>query len=623
MQSKDEVTLIFILKENSLKIPFNIRFLNDVNQDIFNELTKRHEYEVKSNVNRNTFISFINHWTNQIIPIFTEDNINDFESLSKEFGRMEYLIELYKNHKPTEQMSNLINQNQRLKQEKSLKKSNLQMKTNNFQKIIQILSKSRGIDSHSEFQKIKPKLFKACQNGNIEEVEFLTRKKITKNDVTFILNENDQTASILSGSSASGDLLVPLEIEDDSKKYVITSISKCAFKNSNKLKSIQFPEDSQLKFIGVESFADSRLEKVTIPRHVTKIDKFAFFNCSRLKKLEFQSNSELSTIEESSFSDTSFESIVIPQSVSRIEEYAFYYCNKLKSVTFSDDSKLTFIGQYAFGESFLERIKIPPRVSQIGGCAFMNCHNLRQFEICENSELKCFEIELFTNSALEFISIPSSIVEFKKGWCSLLSFLKDIKIIECKVKNVSLFDNKFIQLKSDMKSDRFDTLIFARRNLKYCRIPPFIKIIHDYAFNNCLQLEFIQFDDGSQLNSIGIHAFSNSAIEKVSIPSNCECIQKYAFNRCTKIDRVCFDVNSELKKIEDFSFASSKIASFSVPSKVDEIGNFAFSSCNNLQIFEIHEDSKLKYIDLNIFKGSMSVCIMIPVGLDNIINQQI
>ena len=83
----------------------------------------------------------------------------------------------------------------------------------------------------------------------------------------------------------------------------------------------------------------------------------------------------------------------------------------------------------------------------------------------------------FINSAINTLIIPSCVSEFKEGWCKGTNKLIIILIMPSDEENIFYYDNKFIIGKSDPKSDVFDVLIFARRDIKEALIPSFIKIL--------------------------------------------------------------------------------------------------------------------------------------------------
>lgn len=73
--------------------------------------------------------------------------------------------------------------------------------------------------------------------------------------------------------------------------------------------------------------------------------------------------------------------------------------------------------------------------------------------------------------------------------------------------NIINFEDKFILGKTDLNSNVYDVLFYARRNIKTTTIPPFVKIISPYSF-------------------------CESAIEKVSIHPHLTHICKCAFSGC-------------------------------------------------------------------------------------------
>lgn len=77
-------------------IPSDVRYLNDINSDVYNSLLTTKRYIVKSNVQDETFKSFIRFWVKKEIPNLETVNISEYEQLSQEFGLMEDVISLYK-----------------------------------------------------------------------------------------------------------------------------------------------------------------------------------------------------------------------------------------------------------------------------------------------------------------------------------------------------------------------------------------------------------------------------------------------------------------------------------------------------------------------------------------------
>lgn len=87
-----------------------------------------------------------------------------------------------------------------------------------------------------------------------------------------------------------------------------------------------------------------------------------------------------------------------------------------------------------------------------------------------------------------------------------------------------------------MKSDIFDVIHFASRNLKKARIPAYIKIIASKAFMGCENLVYIDFDENSELQKIGQFAFGFTPIKSIYIPPKVIEIEFYSFSECEKLE---------------------------------------------------------------------------------------
>lgn len=182
----------------------------------------------------------------------------------------------------------------------------------------------------------------------------------------------------------------------------------------------------------------------------------------------------------------------IPTFIVQIGPHAFYNCTKLKSVTFLPESKLKSIGESSFAHCSIE-----------------------------NSELLLFEPFVFYETQIESLFVPPKVIEFKEEWCSKTTKLNRILV----AKNNQLFefvDDKFLVGKSDQKSDFFDVLLFARRDIKEAAIPSFISRICCKSFADYMELNSITFCEDSKLKKIDRKAFSFCPIESIFISSSAD-----------------------------------------------------------------------------------------------------
>ena len=140
------------------------------------------------------------------------------------------------------------------------------------------------------------------------------------------------------------------------------------------------------------------------------------------------------------------------------------------------------IEKATFSYSSIEKVSIPSDVVCIGKNAFFNCRYLKEIDFIENSNLKSIGNKAFSGSIIESFTFPSSIEEFKEDWCLDLLNLNSIKILSNEKQNISLYNNDFLIGKIDQKSDIFEVLLFARKNIEIAIVPHFITKIAKNAF---------------------------------------------------------------------------------------------------------------------------------------------
>ena len=230
---------------------------------------------------------------------------------------------------------------------------------------------------------------------------------------------------IVSKTKIEDDIYENLIFASRSIKHVfvpkyIKHIKPHAFEGCSKIKTIEFPEDSDLQTIEEFSFCNSSLKEIKIPKSVYKIEEDAFFDCRKLKTFELQEctkleifpygifshctslkniiipeDSSLRIIESDAFECTKIESFIIPKNINKINNSAFYFCSKLKKVEFQEGSLIK---------------SIPYQM-------FAYCQSLKTVKIPENSSIECFEAELFRGTSIKSIYIPSSINKLYDDWC--------------------------------------------------------------------------------------------------------------------------------------------------------------------------------------------------------------
>ena len=121
-----------------------------------------------------------------------------------------------------------------------------------------------------------------------------------------------------------------------------------------------------------------------------------------------------------------------------------------------------------------------------------------------------------------------------------------------------------------------------------------VTTIGNYAFFYCTNLATVTFAAGSQLTSIGIQSFCNTALSTVTIPAGVTSISSNAFSGCEHLASINVEAGSTSFASEGgvlFNYDKTTLVlypvaksgtSYEIPSSVESIGDHAFEDCTNL-----------------------------------------
>ena len=225
-------------------------------------------------------------------------------------------------------------------------------------------------------------------------------------------------AKITSCSNYATIVNIPSEIDG----YPVTSISKKAFYNRDKLVSVTIPDT--VTEIGERAFYGCRaLKEITIGENIKSIGKLAFADCFGLTAINWNA-AQPDSIGKHIFSGAGTEGlgvdVIFGEKVQSIPDYLFfeypfeeygytinYITPKIKSVTISDSAKS--IGMYTFLNcTELKTVKIGNSVEHIGQHAFASCSGLTDITIPDS--VTSIGIYAFSGcTGLTSITIPRTI----------------------------------------------------------------------------------------------------------------------------------------------------------------------------------------------------------------------
>ena len=470
------------------------------------------------------------------------------------------------------------------------------------------------------------------------------------------------------------------DIEHVSIPKFIKYIKPYAFECCTKLKAIEFSEDSEIVSIGKKAFGSTNIESFFIPSSLEKLDGCINYE-SKLTRITIPpSNKNFGYLDEEHqiivgksdtnkdifdtilFANRDIKQATIPCFIKYIKSYALNRCDQLNHVEFSENSELLFIGKYAFCHTSIEVITIPKSVTEIEKYAFCSCNELKKvsleegsnlislergifsfdgrlttFEIPMDSKLQHFCANVFMLSSIESVYIPENVDRIDSDWCCDTKKLKEVKISPFN-KHFKYLDeeHQIIVGKSDIKGEKFDTIVFVSRRLENIIIPKYIKYILSSAFDDCKSIETISIPEDSELISIP-NNFASKSIKSLFIPQSVEAIENSWCHNEDKLNSVVispsnknFSYLDEKHQIivgksdtkgdifDTIIFANRDIQQITIPKHIKYIKTHAFYHCQQLKHFAIENNSELEKIGKFAFGHSSLKSIIIPKNVRKI-----
>ncbi len=308
--------------------------------------------------------------------------------------------------------------------------------------------------------------------------------KVTKDGVLTISGNRSVQDAVEGNYSWNqySDVITSVVIEDG-----ITDIPQYAFFNMKKIKSV-YIGNAVDKIDEYAFYNCTGIQSITFPASLKTIDSYAFASCSNLQTLHFASGGKLETIKEAAFTKSGITQLVTPASLRTIETKAFSDCLALQSVRLSDG------------------------ITLIKAKAFQNCANIKTLYLA--SSISSYENYVFDGcNAIESIENHSSAIRSFDG--------------QTKLTTLVIGGNR-------TESNSYD----GCSALSKVTITSPITKISNYAFNKCHTLS--SFKIPNTVTTIGLHAFTGTAITKITIPASVKEIGMFAFTN-SALQEVVFE----------------------------------------------------------------------------------
>ena len=421
-----------------------------------------------------------------------------------------------------------------------------------------------------------------------------------------VLDVEARTVELGRGTSkASGAVVIPAVVSDGTNEFTVVSLGRYAFKNCDKLTSIEIP--NTVTSIGEGAFFQcTGLTSIEIPGSVTSIGREAFYYCRVLRKFTLaDSDAEISfgwdALESSPIEDLyigrnwtnyenesistniekSLKTVTLGDKVTVIPALSFSGCTGLTTAIIGNS--VTSIGNSAFYRcSALTSIDIPGSVTSIGASAFYGCSALTG--IGRLSSVASIENYTFYNcKELTSIEIPVSVTSIGESAFGGCSSLRKFTLADSDAE-ISFGDNA-------LGGSPIEDIYIGRNwafESEYQSLPKDIKTVTlgdnvttlpNRAFYQCAGLTSIEIPN--TVTSIGASAFSGcSSLTSINIPNSVTSIENSTFSGCTSLTSI--NIPNSVTSIGYYAFNGSSIKKLTIADSDNEISfeGAAFRDCS-------------------------------------------
>ena len=260
----------------------------------------------------------------------------------------------------------------------------------------------------------------------------------------------------------------------------------------------------------------------------------------------------------------------------RLTEYKGEREGEIQIPNIIDGQFVTEIGIGLFMSSDITSVNIPEGIEIIGKEAFYNCENLN-CTIIFPSSLKAIRDSAFYG-CIGIVGNLNSIVEQgittgKNVFAKCGKMTGDINVL------IKTLGDEVTKIEENQFSG------FSGVTGKLT-IPARITSIEANAFSKCSGLTAIEFEDNSELKSIGNYAFSycTGLSERLKLPNTVEDIGEHAFYKCSSLSGV--DLSNGLKVIEYSAFldCSNLGGELIFPVGLNEVKSDSFAWTGSLDV---------------------------------------
>ena len=258
--------------------------------------------------------------------------------------------------------------------------------------------KSEEEEEEEETEQNQSKIIINVEDDDDDDVVVTELVRAKKNNVIFLLDNDDKTACVIGNDSAKGDVFIPRSIEHDKKEFIIKNFFKDSFKNSTKIKSIRFSPDSSIQSIEKDAFANSSIVRIELPSSLCDLKEGW---CRKTPNLR-----SVTVMPKSNHFMYIDNKMLVGKSDQKSDEYDCLLFVRRDIENISIPSFIKRICAYSFSQTLIKSITIPSGVEHVCRSAFSWCKKLKSVEIPEDSHIKTIDEDAFKGCKIENMAIP-------------------------------------------------------------------------------------------------------------------------------------------------------------------------------------------------------------------------
>ena len=397
----------------------------------------------------------------------------------------------------------------------------------------------------------------------------------------------DQHLTNLHHSFYSGTVNVPASVRHGDKTYSVTAVDNDAFGHFAGTVTLS----KGIKTIGRDSFYNyhpSGGTVFTVPASVTEIGDGCFERTTAT--VQFAEDSQLKTVGKEAFAQLTQSTLVLPDGLETLGDQVFNNSNKTAvtipgtvtnlspsvlsgytgTPSFTDgpaDFEITDGVLYGWGKLIQVRdktvtsITIPEGITEIGPLAFANMSTLKTVNL--PSTLTTLGYGAFSKSGIESIVIPANVTIIQEAPSSnvnygLFSGCTSLKSVEIQGNWDAIPDYAFYNCTA----------------LETVQFPASVTAVGNQAFQKCSALQTV---DLSNIETIGEQAFRQSGISDVVSLGRLQSMGRMAFLQCTNLTSMILPEGITSIEVSTFNGCTG-LKLLVLPSTITSIGSYAFAS---------------------------------------------